>query len=95
MSNLITNHWSQFLRKPCIVLQNDYSRSASANDPELQLLNPVILKGWPTDKLGIPPEVLPYFPIRDELSVQDGLIFRGEHAVIPVTHRAILKDKIH
>ena len=29
-------------------------RSASAIDPELQLLKTVILKGWPTDKLGIP-----------------------------------------
>ena len=64
-------------------------------DQELQLLKTVILKGWPTDKLGIPTEVLPYFPIRDELSVQDGLIFRGERVVIPVTLRAILKDKIH
>ena len=70
-------------------------QSASAIDPELQLLKTVILKGWPTDKLGIPTEVLPYFPIRDELSVQDGLIFRGERVVIPVTLRAILKDKIH
>ena len=50
-------------------------QSASAIDHELQLLKTVILKGWPTDKLGIPPEVLPYFPIRDELSVQDGPIF--------------------
>ena len=70
-------------------------QSVSAIDPELQLLKTVILKGWPTDKLGIAPEVLPYFPIRDELSVQDGLIFRSERVVIPVTLRAILKDKIH
>ena len=70
-------------------------QSASAIDPELQLLKTVILKGWPTDKLGIPPEVLKYVPIRDEISVQDGLIFRGERVVIPVTLRAILKDKIH
>ena len=48
---------------------------ASAIDPELQFLKTVILKGWPTDKLGIPHEVLPYFHIRDELPVQDGLIF--------------------
>ena len=68
-------------------------QSASAIDPELQLLKTVIMKGWP--KLGIPREVLPYFPIRDELSVQDGLIFRGGRVVIPVTLRAILKDKIH
>ena len=70
-------------------------QSASAIDPELQLLKTIIQKGWPTDKLGIPPEVLPYFPIRDELSVQDGLNFHGERVVIPVTLRTILKDKMH
>ena len=58
-------------------------QSTSAIDPEQQLLKTVILKGWLTDKFGIPAEVLPYFPIRDELSVQDGLI------------RAILTNKIH
>ena len=40
-------------------------QSASAIDPKLQLLKTVILKGWPTHKFGIRPEVLPYFPIRD------------------------------
>ena len=46
-------------------------QSTSAIDPELHLLKTVILKGWHIDKLCIPPEVLPYFPVRDELSVQD------------------------
>ena len=70
-------------------------QSASAIDPELQLLKSVILKGWPTDKLDIPPEVLLYSSIRDKLSVQDGLLSRGERLLFSVILRAILKDKIH
>ena len=70
-------------------------QSATAIDPELQLLKTVSLKGWPSDNLGIPAEVLPDFPIRNEFSVQDGMIFRGECAVIPVTLRAIQKYNIH
>ena len=70
-------------------------KSASAIDPDLQLLKTVILRGWPTDKLGIPPKVLPYISIRDELSVQYGVIVRGEPEVIPVILSEIQKDKIH
>ena len=49
----------------------------------MKLLKSIIINGWPGDKLHFPPEVLPYFSIRDKLSVQDGIIFRGERAVIP------------
>ena len=34
--------------------RNSETQSVSAIDPELQLLKMVIMKGWPTDKLGIP-----------------------------------------
>ena len=61
----------------------------------MKLLKSIIINGWPDDKLQLPPEVLPYFSIRDELSVQDGIIFRGERAVIPAELRNILKEKIH
>ena len=39
-------------------------KSASAIDSELQLLKTVILKGWPTDKLGIPPKVFTKLPYK-------------------------------
>ena len=70
-------------------------QSATARDPNIQLLKAIILNGWPDDKLGILPEILPYFPVRDELSVQHGLIFRGERIIIPATLHATLKEKIH
>ena len=60
----------------------------------LQLLKTVILKGGHTDKLGILPKVLPYFHIRDELSVQDRLIFRSERVVIPITLRKIYPNAL-
>lgn len=44
-------------------------------DPALQQLKQTILRGWPKDKTQLSSLVTPYFSIRDELAVTDGLIF--------------------
>ena len=64
-------------------------------DPALQQLKQTILQGWPKDKSQLPPLVTPYFSIRDELAVTDGLIFRGERLVIPKDMRSQIKKDIH
>lgn len=38
---------------------------------------------WPKDKSNVPNEIKPYFSLQGKLSHQDGLVFRGERAVIP------------
>lgn len=43
----------------------------------------------------MPSLALPYFNQRDELTVQNGLIFRGEHVVVPAKPRESMKNKIH
>nr|XP_058940983.1 uncharacterized protein K02A2.6-like [Pocillopora verrucosa] len=49
----------------------------------LTLLKQTIQEGWPDHQSALPPLVVPYFSIRDELAVTDGLVFRGERLVIP------------
>ena len=39
--------------------------------------------------------LLPYFSNRDELTIQDGVIFRGERLVVPSSLRKSMKDKVH
>ena len=41
------------------------------------------------------PDVTPYFPMRDELAITDGLIFKGERLVVPKSLRSEIKDNIH
>ena len=53
------------------------------------------MDGWPTEKKDLPHQVAQYFPYRDELSVQDGLVFRGERVVIPTDLRQTLKERVH
>lgn len=65
------------------------------SDESLQVLKQVIVKGWPTDKGECPAYATPYFHVRDELSIQDGLIMRGERVVIPGSMRGDMKKAVH
>ena len=52
-------------------------------DQTLQIVKSLILKGWPNDKSDLPLQAAPYYSLRDQLTVQDGVILRGERLVIP------------
>ena len=58
-------------------------RRYAGEDNSLQLLKRITQGGWPADHSSLPLLVTPYFSVRDELAVTDGLIFRGERRVIP------------
>jgi len=64
-------------------------------DETMKILMKVILQGWPDDKASMSSLALPYFNQRDELTVQNGLIFRGERVVVPKQLRELMKQKIH
>ena len=64
-------------------------------DQSLRSLSETILVAWPDDEKDAPPLTHPYFSMRDELTVQDGLIFKENAVVIPRNLRAAMKAKIH
>ena len=70
-------------------------KQETAKDPTLQTLKNVILRGWPENSSSVPKEVYECFNVRDELAVQDGIIFKGQRCVIPKTLRQKVKEKIH
>jgi hypothetical protein len=70
-------------------------RVASEKDQTLTELKNTIMKGWPDDKSFVSPTIIPFFNYRDELSVQYGIILRGERVVIPASMRADIKRKVH
>ncbi|CAB3998068.1 Transposon Ty3-G Gag-Pol poly [Paramuricea clavata] len=65
------------------------------SDESLQVLTMVIRQGWPEQKEDLPNVVAPYFNIRDEMSIQDDLMFRGERVVIPQAMRSKMLGKVH
>ena len=68
---------------------------ASHEDPVLSSLKNVISLGWPDHKKDVNPVVNAYFPYRDELTVEDGIIMRGDRIVIPKVLRNDMKKKVH
>ena len=42
-----------------------------------------------------PPETHAYFNVRDELTTQDGIVFKGYRCVIPKTLRADMRQRLH
>jgi hypothetical protein len=67
----------------------------TTEDESLQILKDTILCGWPHKREDTPSLAKPYFDIRDELTVQDGILFRGERAIIPKTLRSDMMQRIH
>ena len=65
------------------------------NDDTLQMLKVMILKGWPDEHNEIPPVLKAYSHTKDEYTVQNGLIFKGNRIVIPNCLRKSIKDAVH
>lgn len=70
-------------------------QNLSQEDAILKTLACVIKQGWPESKLYLPLEVQDHFPFKEELTLQNGVIFKGDRVVIPFQMRAELKRKLH
>ena len=55
----------------------------------------MIKSGWPETKNDLPAQVKPYFDVRDQFSVEDGIVFKGDRCLIPVSLRPDVLARIH
>ena len=55
----------------------------------------MIQKGWPDQKEALHSELHPYFMVRDELTAQDGVLFKGLRCVIPVSLKPKIRERLH
>jgi len=75
--------------------QLELIKSQTDADDVLQLLKTTIITGWPSQRSDVVNSLLPYWSYRDELSVTDGVIFKGSRLVIPATMRPRILDLLH
>lgn len=68
---------------------------ATEKDSTLRLLKDVIVQGWPNEKGHLPDCLTPYYSYREEMSVQNGVILRGERVVIHSSMRYKMMEKVH
>ena len=68
---------------------------ATSKDPTLQQLIQVITEGWPEKRHDTSMCVQPYYDLRDTLSVQNGIVLKGERILIPHSLRRSITQKLH
>ena len=70
-------------------------RQATNEDATLRDLKEQILQGWPENIRDLRMNLKPYWSYRDELSVENGIILKGDRIIIPKTMQAEIMEKIH
>ena len=68
---------------------------ATSQDGKLKTLVDMISYDWSEDKAQVLLNVRDYWPYRDELAVQDAIIYRGTRVLISMTLRPLMLEKIH
>ena len=70
-------------------------REKTKDDSDLMSIMGYIQNGWPLTRKSLPVDIQMYFTFREELSVQNGVIFKGERVVVPNSMRAKIIGLIH
>ncbi|KAL5004373.1 hypothetical protein ScPMuIL_017829 [Solemya velum] len=70
-------------------------RTESRNDPVLCELSEVITNGWPETIKTLPETIRPYWSMRDELSVENGIVLKGTRIVVPTSMREEILSQLH
>ena len=70
-------------------------KDGSDKDVVLSTVKNVIMMGWPEDREKIPSVVTPYYSFASGLTIQDGIVFKGERVVILASLRGEYRLEIH
>ena len=70
-------------------------RKATDEDKDLTILKKYINEGWPDKRQNCHDTAIDFWNFRDELSMINGIIFKGERIFVPKTKRQEMLDKIH
>jgi hypothetical protein len=73
----------------------DLIQRATLTDPTLQLLAKYIMLGWPEDRERTGTAIREYWNIRDELTIHDGILYKGMKVIIPKTLQKDMINKAH
>ena len=67
---------------------------ATSQVGKLKTLVDMISYDWSEDKAQVPLNIRDYWPYRDEIAVQDAIIYRGARVLISMTLRPLMLEKI-
>jgi transposase InsO family protein len=72
----------------------DIQRETSL-DTQLQTLKRTVLSGWPESRSEANPAIHEFWSYRDEISIYDGVLFKGQRVIVPAAMREAMLLKIH
>ena len=68
---------------------------ATREDAELQALSRLISNGWPQKRSNVLKSLQPYWNYRDEITVEDGILFKNRKILIPEKLKSEYLERIH
>ncbi len=60
----------------------------TAQDPVLRHVCCILKSGWPSSQSKLPVEIREYFPFRDELTIDEDVLMKGQRIVVPESLRS-------
>ncbi|XP_064641926.1 uncharacterized protein K02A2.6-like [Lineus longissimus] len=79
----------------CGIYKPQQLRDLTSSDPVLQQLSEYIWRGWPAKQHDLPAPLRQFWSYRDELAMEDGILFKGKQVVIPETLRKNILEQLH
>ena len=70
-------------------------RLATQSDPTLHSLTKTVHEGWPHCKKGCPEQLLDYWSFRQEISEEDGLLYKNQRLIVPHSERLETLKVLH
>ncbi len=70
-------------------------RQAVQDEPIFQSLTKLIVNGWPDSCEVLSENLKPYWNFREELSMFDGLVFKGERVLVPGLFQKEMLSRVH
>ena len=69
-------------------------QQAPTKDEHLQWLKGYIIAGWPEIKSQVQEDIRAYWSFKDDMAVNDGIIMKGRHVIIPEILKTQVLDNV-
>ena len=70
-------------------------RTETSKDPVLSILNSVTMTGWPDERKSVPEEIRGFWSYREEVTADNGVLFKLDQVIVLSSLRAEMLRKIH
>ncbi|PFX13633.1 Retrovirus-related Pol polyprotein [Stylophora pistillata] len=70
-------------------------RTETSKDPVLSILHSVLMTGWPDERKSIPEEIRGFWSYREEITDDNGVLFKLDQVIVPTSLRVEMLCKIH